>query len=123
VKARPKKKSGGKPSTSDNGPKGLLYGIDAKGHENEAELQELADTDRIIDSELEKVASQIGGLLDMSRTMRSELKTQNAAMDEVEATVAKADYKTKVVNERGRRFLTGKPRQELDKSRTLQLPF
>jgi archaellum component FlaC len=121
VKSRPKKNRG-QPSTCDNGPKDLLYGIHAKGHENEDELRELADADRVIDNELEKVSSQIEGLLDMSRTMSYELKTQSAALDEVEGSLAKADYKTRVVNERGRRFLTGKPRRELDRSRALQLP-
>jgi hypothetical protein len=123
VKSRPKKNSK-KPTTCDDAtPKGLLYGIDASGHENEGELNGLADADRAIDKELDTVSKQLEGLLGMSRAMGSEIKTQNSAMDEVESTLAKADYKSRVVNERGRRFLAGKPRAELDKKRALGLPF
>jgi hypothetical protein len=123
VKSRPKKNSK-KPTTCDDAtPKGLLYGIDASGHENEGELNGLADADRAIDKELDTVSKQLEGLLGMSRAMGSEIRTQNSAMDEVETTLAKADYKSRVVNERGRRFLAGKPRAELDKKRALGLPF
>lgn len=126
VKSRPKKagKNNNKPTTCDDGtPKGLLYGIDASGHENEGELNGLADADKAIDQELDTVSKQLEGLLGMSRAMGSEIRTQNTAMDEVETTLAKADYKSRVVNERGRRFLAGKPRAELDKKRALGLPF
>ena len=120
VKSRPKKNN--KPTTCDDTtPKGLLYGIDAKGHENEGELNDLADADKIIDQELDTVSKQLEGLLGMSRAMGSEIRTQNAAMDEVETTLAKADYKSRVVNERGRRFLAGKPRAELDKKRVVTM--
>jgi hypothetical protein len=125
VKSRPKKAGRShKATTCDDGtPKGLLYGIDASGHENEGELNDLADADRAIDQELDAVSKQLEGLLGMSRAMGSEIRTQNSAMDEVESTLVKADYKSRVVNERGRRFLAGKPRAELDKQRALGLPF
>ena len=117
VKSRPKKKQ----PVGDSGPKGLLYGLDPTGHENEQELRELAGTDQIIDKELDKVSSQLDGLLNMTKTMKTEIATQDVAMEEVSKTLVKADYKAKVVNDRGRRFLTGKPRRELDKSRVLGL--
>jgi hypothetical protein len=125
VKSRPKKAGkSNKATTCDDGtPKGLLYGIDTKGHENEGELNDLADADRAIDQELDTVSKQLEGLLGMSRAMGSEIRTQHSAMDEVESTLVKADYKSRIVNERGRRFLAGKPRAELDKQRALGLSF
>jgi hypothetical protein len=122
VKSRPKKIRRQLP-TCDNGPRDLLYGIQAKGHRNEDELWELADVDKLIDTELDKVSLQVERLLDMSRTIGAELKAQDAALDEVQSSLANADYKARVANERGRRLLTGTPRRELDRMRLLQLPF
>jgi hypothetical protein len=122
VKSRPKKIRSQLP-TCDNGPRDLLYGIQAKGHRNEDELWELADVDKLIDTELDKVSLQVERLLDMSRTIGAELKAQDAALDEVQSSLANADYKARVANERGRRLLTGTPRRELDRMRLLQLPF
>jgi hypothetical protein len=121
-----RRNKGNKSKESDEGPidtnkvksKDLLYGTSAadKG-EHAAELDELATTDREIDSALDDVGAQLDSILGMSSDINSQVKQQSKGVTEIHDQVEAADYKQKVVNNRNRRFMTGKLRKDNEKEK------
>lgn len=104
-----------------NDDKGLLYGMDATANDNTYgnELQNLADTDAVIDTEIDNINSQLDTLLELSKTVNSETKRQDCTLNEITKQMDDANDKQAVANSRARRFLTGKKRSEYDKKFSL----
>jgi len=96
--------------------KGLTYGLDKKGLDDETgkDLDRLADTDAVIDDHLEELGDQLDGLLDLTKCMNAEVKVQNRQLNEVDSQVDRNNQKQKIVNGRARRFLDGKKKENAD---------
>lgn len=113
------KKNGGGDDMPVDHKKGLMYGVGAIDEENMDELNALADTDAAIDSTMDSVSAQLDSLVGMSKSIGSEVKTQSKGVDEIHDQIESANYKQKVVSNRGRRFMTGKLRRENEKEKEL----
>lgn len=109
-----KKKTSRAPSVKlDSTPKGVLYGIKIEDHADK--FQELEENDKSIEVHLDAVGTQLDDLLTLSKAMGSETRTQVRALEEAAVQTEKAELRQKTVNNRARRFMTGKLRQENDK--------
>lgn len=109
-------------SYSNDDDKGLLYGMnDATATDNAygKEIQNLADTDAVIDTEIDNINSQLDTLLELSKTVNLESKRQDCTLEEITKQMEDANDKQAIANSRARRFLTGNKRSEYDKKFSL----
>jgi len=114
-KQRASKKIKGKESSKIAAPphcqKSLLEEIgDIEGNEHRDQLQQIADTDQEINQHLKRIDTQLDDLLDMSRSMKEQVRAQTQRVGEIQEQMDQTCHEQKVVNHRTRRFLDGKLR-------------
>ena len=109
-------KSSGKKRITEEVPhrhKTLLEEMgDIEGNEHRDELQSLADTDKVIDSHLDQIDSQLDGLINISRSVQDRTEIQSKQLEEIGRCMDEIDHEQKVVNHRARRFMDGKLRKK-----------
>ena len=94
-------------------PKTMLKEMgDIEKNEHRDELQNIADTDEVINRHLDQIDSQLDGIMNMSRTVHNQMHTQTNRLDEIAQRMDEADNDQKVVNHRVRRFMDGKLRKK-----------
>jgi len=115
-KQRASKKIKGKKSSKIAEPhckplKSLLEEIgDIEGNEHRDQLQHIADTDQEINQHLKCIDSQLDDLLDLSRSMKDQVRAQTHCVGGIQEQMDQTCHEQKVVNHRTRRFLDGKLR-------------
>jgi hypothetical protein len=63
------------------------------GEHQQLHLDTIRETDKEIDSSLDVVANQLNNLLELSKSLGTEMQSQNHTLDELDQKVTKADYK------------------------------
>lgn len=115
VKRHGKKKKAKQVADDRPAPKGLLEGLDKETAADE-NVQQLVDTDAIIEEQMTGLGAQLDQLLTLSNAMGSEAKSHDRALEEVDQQMQQANHKQQVINNRARRFLTGRVRQEHERN-------